>query len=334
MFPTVRLTVVAILAAIAGIGCGLGLFATFRVNHEPLARLAEGSPPLQLAVDRLGLDLQARSPLEVRLPANGAANLNPIPLIPTAVPDQAVVEAAISGDSGTIESPAGGSADVDQSGAAVTVAAVVPTEQQSSAAGEASAAAPPQQEAVVAAGDQEPTELRNEVAASNSASHTEQIAAIDAAAPDEQPSAPPSEPAAVSAATASAEQMAAIDAAGKDQAPAPKSEKSVETKAAQPAAKAPHPAPARRAAKVVRARRTVTTVAAQPAYQYPQATYAQPTYTQPAYTQSTFSWADGTSQASPAAKRVQVKRHRAVRTTAPAAQSNTAPATAALGGGQ
>ena len=41
MFPNVRLMVVAILAAIAGISCGLGLFATFRVNHEPLARLAE-----------------------------------------------------------------------------------------------------------------------------------------------------------------------------------------------------------------------------------------------------------------------------------------------------
>ena len=45
MFPNVRLMVVAILAAITGISCGLGLFATFRVNHEPLARLAEGSPP-------------------------------------------------------------------------------------------------------------------------------------------------------------------------------------------------------------------------------------------------------------------------------------------------
>src|SRR5215471_12546451 len=58
MFPNVRLMVVAILAAIAGISCGLGLFATFRVNHEPLARLAEGSPPLQLALNNRALGRQ------------------------------------------------------------------------------------------------------------------------------------------------------------------------------------------------------------------------------------------------------------------------------------
>jgi hypothetical protein len=31
----------------------LGLFATFRVNHEPLARFAAGGPPPQLAFDKL-----------------------------------------------------------------------------------------------------------------------------------------------------------------------------------------------------------------------------------------------------------------------------------------
>src|SRR6201982_2758382 len=71
MFPNVRLMIVAILAAIAGIGCGLGLFATFRVNHEPLARLAEGSPPLQLALDNRAPGSDARVPMEARLPVNG-----------------------------------------------------------------------------------------------------------------------------------------------------------------------------------------------------------------------------------------------------------------------
>lgn len=352
MFPTVRLTVVAILAAIAGIGCGLGLFATFRVNHEPLARLAEGSPPLQLAFDKLGLDFQARAPLEARLSVNSAANLIPVPAIPTPPPDQAGVEAAISDASGNTQPAADGSADnavVEQSGAPAT-AAIVPTEQQSNAAREENAAAPPQQEAVTAAADQEPVEPRNEADASGSAvSHSEQMAAIDAAAPVEQPDAPPSEPAALSPTPVTTEQTAAIDAVEKDQAPVAKPALSTEKKAAKPAARAPHPAAARRAAKGVRARRTITTATAQPAYQYPQTTYAQstytqpaytqPAYTQPAYTQSTYTQltsnrADGTVRASPAVKRVQVRRHRALKNTAAAAQSNSTAATAAVSGGQ
>ena len=62
MFPNVRLMIVAILAAIAGIGSGLGLFATFRVNHEPLARFAEGSSPLQLAFDNRACRWPSRKP--------------------------------------------------------------------------------------------------------------------------------------------------------------------------------------------------------------------------------------------------------------------------------
>src|SRR5271166_2300935 len=106
MFPNVRLIVVAILAAITGIGCGLGLFATFRVNHEPLARLAEGSLPLQLAFDNRALGSDARAPLEARLPVNGAAKVISVPVIiatPTPVPspaaEQAGADSTIAGDS-------------------------------------------------------------------------------------------------------------------------------------------------------------------------------------------------------------------------------------------
>ena len=53
MFPNFRLTIVAVLASIVGISCGLGLFAAFRVNHEPLARLSNGKPSLQLAFDNV-----------------------------------------------------------------------------------------------------------------------------------------------------------------------------------------------------------------------------------------------------------------------------------------
>src|SRR5215471_10680709 len=81
MFPNVRLMVVAILAAIAGISCGLGLFATFRVNHEPLARLAEGSPPLQLSLNNRALGSEAGASLEARLPGKDAAKLISVPAI-------------------------------------------------------------------------------------------------------------------------------------------------------------------------------------------------------------------------------------------------------------
>jgi hypothetical protein len=106
----------------------------------------------------------------------------------------------------------------------------------------------------------------------------------------------------------------------------------VERKAPKPAARAAHPAPAHRTARVVRVRRTATAAASQPAYQYSQTTYAQPTYAQPTYTQQTYNWADGTSQASQTTKRVQIKRHRVVKS--PAAQSNSLPATAGLSGSQ
>ena len=138
MFPNVRLTVVAILAAIAGIGCGLGLFATFRVNHEPLARLAEGSPPLQLAFDNRALDSDARAPLEARLPVNGARKVISVPVIiatPSSAPspatspaaEQASADLAIAGDS-SVQQESAGAAVEDKSNTA-SIAIAVPAEQ-------------------------------------------------------------------------------------------------------------------------------------------------------------------------------------------------------------
>src|SRR5215472_16869530 len=113
MFPNVRLMVVAILAAIAGISCGLGLFATFRVNHEPLARLAEGSPPLQLALNNRALGSEAGAPLEARLPGKDAARLISVPVIiaapsrepspapsrtPSPAPEQSGADSVLAGD--------------------------------------------------------------------------------------------------------------------------------------------------------------------------------------------------------------------------------------------
>jgi hypothetical protein len=49
MFPNVRLMIVAIMASILGMSCGLGVFAVFRVNHDPFVRLPSATPPLQFA---------------------------------------------------------------------------------------------------------------------------------------------------------------------------------------------------------------------------------------------------------------------------------------------
>lgn len=48
MFPNVRLMIAAVAASVVALSCGFGVFAAFRVNHEPLARLQ--SVPLQLVV--------------------------------------------------------------------------------------------------------------------------------------------------------------------------------------------------------------------------------------------------------------------------------------------
>src|ERR1700675_2710906 len=49
MFPNVRLLIAAVVASIVALSCGFAMFAAFRVNHEPLSRLATGTAPLQLA---------------------------------------------------------------------------------------------------------------------------------------------------------------------------------------------------------------------------------------------------------------------------------------------
>ena len=51
MFPNVRLLIAAVVASVVALSCGFALFAAFRVNHEPLSRLATGAAPLQLAAD-------------------------------------------------------------------------------------------------------------------------------------------------------------------------------------------------------------------------------------------------------------------------------------------
>jgi hypothetical protein len=321
MFPNIRLMVVAILAAIAGIGSGLGLFATFRVNHEPLARLAEGSAPLQLAFDNLALGSDARAPLEARLPVNDAAKAISVPVIiatpSSAIPSPAIPSPAIPSPaipspaipSPATPSPATPSPAAEQAEANSTIAGDSSIQQASADAGAADRGNTASLAVAV------PAEQSNVTPEAIAPSQQEAVAA----AQDQQP--------AVSAATApTAEQTAAISTAAEDRQPAVKPAQSGESKAAKPAVKASRSAAqARRASKTVRVRRTPATVAAQLAYQYSQPTYSQPTYT----------WTDGTAQASQPVKRVQIKRHRTAKKAAPpAAQSSPSAATAGLSGTQ
>jgi hypothetical protein len=324
MFPNIRLMVVAILAAIAGIGCGLGLFATFRVNHEPLARLADGSPPLQLAFEKLGLNSQLRPPLEARLPVNGDAKPNSVAVIPTPGPDHAGAGAAISGDSAAGQPALGGTAEMDQS-SGVNVAAVNATEQSTATREDI---APRPQEAAPAAVDQRPSAPPGEPAASGPlAPSAEQTAAIDDGAMAQEPTASSPMPqsaeqtAAIDAGAAAqdptvssampqgAEQTAAaIKSGAADQEPAasspaaPSAEQTAAVNTAatdrEPEAKPAKPVasktakPAARAAHpapphhVARVVRAHRTVAA--AASQPAAQYSQTLYAQPAYTQPTY----------------------------------------------
>jgi hypothetical protein len=235
MFPNVRLLVVAVLAAIAGIACGLGLFATFRVNHEPLARFAEGGPPLQLAFDKLASMPDTAAPVAARYPLNGAAKPLSAPvLIPpsNAAPDSAEAGSVPGEGSANAEHSTGTAAPADQRDE-TSVAVVTPGEQESDTS------PPPIESAASTA-----TEAVAESGATDTAA--EKIALANLAAQIEEP--PVKET-----------KAPAIDVAKPP---------------AKPTAKAARRAkPARRATKALRIRRTPSTVAAQPANVWTQPTY-------------------------------------------------------------
>ena len=330
MFPNVRLMVVAILAAIAGISCGLGLFATFRVNHEPLARLAEGSRPMQLAFDNLALGSDARAGMEARLPVSGVAKMISVPVIvPTPEPaaaEQAGADATVATELASVQQAQTGAEATDQSNTANPAVAVQtePPSMKPDAAGAAPTDHSNTETTPVVAVQTEPSSLTAEAAG---AAPSQQD--VIATAQDQTP--------AVSAAAApTGEQTAAISAAVPDQGPALKPTKAAESKAPETKTVKPKPrasrpvAPARRAIKAVRARRTVTTVAAQTAYPYSQPTYSQSAYS--IYSQPTYTWMDGAAQASQPVKRVQIKRSRPAKPAAPVVQSTPSASTAGLGG--
>jgi hypothetical protein len=299
MFPNVRLLVVAVLAAIAGIACGLGLFATFRVNHEPLARFAEGGPPLQLAFDKLAPMPDTAAPVAARYPLGDAAKPLSAPVLilpPNAAPDPAEAGSApgeVSANAEYSTSPAAPADKKDE----INVAVVTPGEQSAGAAenietGQHAAD-------VVAPGEQEPDKSPPPT---ESAGSTATDAVADSGATD-----------------TAAEKNALVNSPAQIEEPAVKETKAPAVDVGKPLAKAAHPAkPARRVTKAARIRRTPSTVAAQPAV---------------VWTQPTYQWTDAT-QTSQTVRRVVVKRHRAAKKTAPAAHSNLTGATAGVLGAQ
>jgi hypothetical protein len=293
MFPDLRLLVVAVLAAIAGIGCGLGLFATFRVNHEPLMRFSEGGPPLQLAFDNRTALPEAASAIPARLPLDGG-KVAPAPVL---IPAPSVVE----------ETPA------------EPAAPAAPQEETSEASGSADApgettiaSATPADTSSPAVEDNKPTESEAEAVAMTAPSE----AASNAAA----------------ASTVSEPVMQREASATDDQQPPAKPSTPPNTKQESKAVKTPAKpartaAPVHRPAKVVR-RRVPATAAVQPADQY-----AQPNYQQTAQTgYQAYQWTDPSAQARPTVRRVIVKKRQAVKRPAAATQSSLAGTAASVTG--
>jgi hypothetical protein len=300
MFLNVRLLVVAVLAAIAGITCGLGLFATFRVNHEPLARFSEGGPPLQLAFDNLAPMPDTAAPMTARYPLNGAAKPLSAPVLippPNRAWAQDPAEAGLAPGEGAANAQdrAATAAPADQKDE-TSVAMATPGEQSAGVAENIEMARHATD--VAASGEQEAGKTPPPPAAGSGA--TESI--VDSGTTD-----------------VAAEKTALANSDAQIEEPAVKETKARPSDVAKPPAKAARPAkPTRRATKAARVRRRPTTVAAQPAN---------------VWTQPTYQWTD-TTQTPQTVRRVVVKRHHAAKQAAPVAQSNLTGATAGVLGAQ
>lgn len=131
MFPNVRLIVVAMLASMASICCCLGVFAAFRVNHEPFTRAQSSNPPLQLVFGNgapaVATDA-AVAPFGVRFALNAPPVIRPIPT-PAAV-DHPVADTMAPDAAGTDASPTANEAAKQDNGkdAAREVAVEAPAE--------------------------------------------------------------------------------------------------------------------------------------------------------------------------------------------------------------
>jgi hypothetical protein len=83
MFPNVRLMIAATLASVVALTCGFGMFAVFRVSHDPFVRLPAATAPLRLVADnaaKSSAGFASGEPFDrrfqVKAPPNAAAAAN------------------------------------------------------------------------------------------------------------------------------------------------------------------------------------------------------------------------------------------------------------------
>jgi hypothetical protein len=127
MFPNVRLMIAAVAASVVALSCGFGLFAAFRVNHEPLARLQ--SAPLQLVVGNAApqsLLLAAIAPAEHAELGRASTVAVPPSVVPAAAAAQPAEQSATA--------VATAVQSTEQSATAAVTPAAEPTEQSTTAA--------------------------------------------------------------------------------------------------------------------------------------------------------------------------------------------------------
>src|SRR5271169_6359317 len=90
MFPDVRLMVAATLASVVALMFGFGLFAAFRVSHEPLARLQPAGAPMQLVADNAAITatiIAPGEPFDRRFQIVAAPTVSETVNVPTPGPD-------------------------------------------------------------------------------------------------------------------------------------------------------------------------------------------------------------------------------------------------------
>jgi hypothetical protein len=156
MIPSIRSMIVAILLSVAALGGGFGVFAQFRVNHEP-ARLATATLPLRLVADDTTLPAGADGADQSfgsRFQISEALLAGATPAFPSGNSDRPDT----ADPSGVVVDPAAGIEAVAQSAAATqppeTVATATPSDQPPQA--QATTEAPPSETVAAGTPDDQP----------------------------------------------------------------------------------------------------------------------------------------------------------------------------------
>jgi hypothetical protein len=115
MLPSLRLLIAAMLATVVVLMCGFGVFATFRISHDPIAHLPAAAAPSQLFADTeaavstvaaAGEGVSQHFEFDVATGASG----QPAPEAPIAEQDAA---AEFAGDERPVAVPSGATKDAE-----------------------------------------------------------------------------------------------------------------------------------------------------------------------------------------------------------------------------